>query len=217
MLEEYLDKAELSGVDVVLAVDVSQSMKGALEALQRDARWLLLMLSWALPEVRVGLVLYRDAVEATVDLSAAPGGDLLRLLLRSKAEGGGDVPEGVHEAVKVALSLGAMSWRESALKQIVLIGDAPPPFAELESLSTLLRQALQQGEYRLHAVSVGVERGRSEVPFFPRLAQAGGGRAVTVREAEVMGRGVFLLLFPEETHPLLQALAPGMRELVSSR
>jgi len=216
-LERYLEKAEQIGVDVVLVVDVSRSMKGALEALQHEALWLLPMLSWAVPEVRVGVVLYRDGVEATADLSAAPVGEPLRLLWRSKAEGGGDVPEGVHEALKVALSLGAMSWRETALKEIVLIGDAPPPFAELESLTMLLRQAFQQGEYRLHAVSVGVEEGRSEVPFFPRLAKAGGGRALTVENSEVLGSEVLFLLFPEETHTLLRVLAPRMKESVSSQ
>ncbi len=212
-LRRHVGRASASGVDVALLVDVSQSMEGALEDLQREALWLFPALSWALPGLRMGLVLYRDGVETALDFSLVPSGDILRLIRESKAEGGGDVPEGVHEAVKAALSLGRLRWREPAEKHIVILGDAPPPHVEVEGLLALVRQSYRQGGYRVHAIGIRPEEGRAAVPSFPEIAKAGGGRAVSITDPSRIGSEVFLALFPREAHDAVDAVLPAVKAI----
>ncbi|HVR75128.1 MAG TPA: hypothetical protein VMT52_12380 [Planctomycetota bacterium] len=212
-LRDALDASAASGLDVVLAIDVTQSMAGTLEDLGRECLWILPCLSWAVPGSRLGLILYRDGVEKAVDFSATPHEETLRALLDARAEGGGDVPEGVHAAVKGALSLGVMRWRAGATKHIVLVGDAPPPHAELESLLSLLRRALEEGGYRVHALGVRPDEGHSVVPFFEEIARAGGGTTTTLGAAERLGPEVLAAIFPREARPAVEALVPTLRAL----
>jgi hypothetical protein len=81
------------------------------------------------PEIRIGLVAYRDRNDAyetrVVDLS----GDLdsvYATLMDFAAEGGGDTPESVNKALYDAVH--NMSWSQSdnAYQVIFLVGDAPP-------------------------------------------------------------------------------------------
>lgn len=212
-LREALAAFAASGLDVVLAIDVTQSMAGKLEDLERECLWILPCLSWAVPGSRLGLILYRDGVEKAVDFSATPQEETLRALLDARAEGGGDVPEGVHAAVKGALSLGVMRWREGARKHIVLVGDAPPPYAELESLLSLLRRALDEGGYRVNALGVRPDEGQSSVPFFEEIARAGGGTTTTLSAADRLGPELLAAIFPREARPAVEALVPALRAL----
>jgi hypothetical protein len=200
-----------SGMDVVLLVDVSRSMEWGLEGLQRESLWLFPAALWAVPGLRMGLVLYRDDVAAVTGFTAFPGGDLLQLLRDARAEGGGDVPEGVHKAIKAALSLGRFDWRPGAQKHIVLLGDAAPPYGEIEALLSLAGQANRQGGYRFHALSIRPDEGRAAVASYPELALGGGGRAVTVTELQDLGVEIFLSLFSREAEPALRALLPSLR------
>jgi hypothetical protein len=201
------------GVEVVLAVDVSRSMDTGLKGLLDEARWLFPALSWAVPGIRVGAVLYRDDVEVCAAFTPQPAGDLLRVLRAARAEGGGDVPEGVHQALKAALSLGRFDWRRDSQKHILVIGDAPPPYREVVGLLALAAQAHLQGGYRIHALGVRPEEGRANVPFFPELARAGGGRWVTVEEPHALGAQVLLSLFRSEASPRIERLVPALRRL----
>ncbi|MBI4605784.1 MAG: VWA domain-containing protein [Planctomycetes bacterium] len=201
-----------AGLDVVLLVDVSRSMEGAFEALRRESLWLFEALPWASTGFRMGLVLYRDGVELALDFTAAPSGDLLRMLRETRPEGGGDVPEGVHEAVEAALSLGRMRWRPGAERHIVLIGDAPPPFPEVARLRILASQAFRQGAYRLHVLGVRPEPG-AELPFLPAIARGAGGRGLTLDDPARLGIEVLLCLFPPDAHPAVRGLAGALREV----
>jgi Mg-chelatase subunit ChlD len=202
-----------SGVEVVIAVDVSRSMDAGLKGFLEEARWLLPALSWAVPGIRVGAVLYRDDVEVCAGFTPQPAADLLRVLQGARAEGGGDVPEGVHQALKAALSLGRFDWRKDSQKHILVIGDAPPPYREVVGLLGLAAQAHLQGGYKVHALSVRPEEGRSSVAFFPELARAGGGRSVTVDDPHALGAQVFLSLFRSEASPRIERLLPALKQL----
>ena len=190
-------------VDLVLAIDGTESMAAALSALQRE-RWLLPALRWALPDLRVGLLVYTDDVGRCVGLDA-PLEELLSALASLRGEGGGDIPEGVHEALKAALQLGRFRWRPLAQKHIVFVGDAPPARGEIPALLSLARECHAEAGFRIHAVSVLPSEGRKATLQFPELAGAGGGRAVTAAE-ERLAEELFLTLFPAEAHPELTRL-----------
>jgi hypothetical protein len=205
-----------SGLDVVLLLDVSRSMEGALEPLQRDSLWLLPAIGWTFPGARIGVVLYRDDVEAAEGFAGADSKDLVRALREARADGGGDVPEGVHRAIEEALSLGRFAWRPAAEKHIILIGDAPAPHAELKPLLSLAARACGEGGYRIHAVSVRPEDGQPAVRSFPQIAKSGGGTAVTVTEPERLAEEVFLMLFPPEVGRALRPLSGPLKSLFTS-
>jgi hypothetical protein len=211
-LKDFLATSARNGLDVVLLIDGSRSMEGALEALQADALWLFPALAWSFPGLRLGVIIYRDAVDAATGFGGTPG-DALQALREARPERGGDVPEGVHQAVQAALSLGRFAWRQEAEKHLVLIGDAPPPYAEVHALLSLMRAAHSQGQYRLHALGVRPAEGRDAVPFFPELAKEGRGRSATFTDPGEIAAGVFLALLPRESAAIGQSLAGAIERL----
>lgn len=163
-------------LDVAFLVDRTESMAATLPELQRAFLWLVPGLLWARPGARAGLVLYGDEVSAVAGFSEAPDA-LLDALLETRGEGGGDVPEGLHLALRAALSLGRLAWRPEARKVIVVLADAPPPYRELEPLYSLLRSAHREGGFEVHTLSLGDPGESGLVPSFHEIAGAGGGRA----------------------------------------
>ena len=197
------------GVDVVLAIDGTESMAPAIEALKRE-HWLAGALRWAVPELRIGLLVYRDEVGRCVGLDA-PLSDFSNALESLRGEGGGDVPEGVHEALKAALQLGRFRWRPLAQKHVAFVGDAPPSRSEIPALLSLARECHAEAGYSIHAVSVLPCEGRKATPQFPELAGAGGGRSVTAAEDRI-AEELFLCLFPAEARAELLQLLPFFAE-----
>ena len=81
------------------------------------------------PEIRIGLVAYRDRGDAYVTKTVDLSDDLdsvYATLMDFEAGGGGDTPESVNEALYSAVH--DMSWSEQdqAYQVIFLVGDAPP-------------------------------------------------------------------------------------------
>ena len=143
-VRDSMRKATMEGLDCVLLVDVSQSMEGILKETWRQVAWLWPVLRWGLPGIRLGVVLYRDEVVAVQRFSQRVEEEIDRLK-EVEAAGGGDVPEGLHLAIKESLSLGSFDWRRGAAKHLIVLADAPPPFRKQRGLSSLLRRARQQG------------------------------------------------------------------------
>ncbi|CAN5334479.1 hypothetical protein BH24PSE2_BH24PSE2_21010 [soil metagenome] len=118
-------------VEVVFVLDTTGSMEGLMQA-AKDKIWSIastMASAQPAPEIRMGLVGYRDRgdqyVTRTVDLS----GDLDSMyaaLMDFRAEGGGDTPESVNEALQEAIH--GISWSQdrNAYKVVFLVGDAPP-------------------------------------------------------------------------------------------
>lgn len=121
----------ISSVEVVFVLDATGSMGALIEGAKRKI-WSIANSVVELrlaPEGRVGLISYRDrgddyitrVYDLTDDLDT-----VFRDLQSFSAEGGGDSPESVNQALYEAVHL--MSWTERAdvLKIIFLVGDAPP-------------------------------------------------------------------------------------------
>jgi len=118
-------------IEVVFALDTTGSMGGLLQTAKEKIWSIATTMASAkgAPQVRVGLVAYRDRGDAyvtkvfdlTTDLDS-----LYAQLMDFKAEGGGDGPEDVNQALYDAVN--KMSWSSSAktYKTIFVVGDAPP-------------------------------------------------------------------------------------------
>ncbi len=118
-------------IDVVFALDTTGSMSGLIEA-AKEKIWSIastMASAQPTPEIRIGLVAYRDRGDAyvtrVVDLSSDLD-SIYATLMDFQADGGGDTPESVNQALNDAVH--AMSWSEGdqAYRVIFLVGDAPP-------------------------------------------------------------------------------------------
>jgi Mg-chelatase subunit ChlD len=118
-------------VELVFALDTTGSMSGLIDGAKRKI-WSIAQFianGQPKPDVRIGLVAYRDIGDAYVtrfyDLSDDLD-DVFAHLSSFEAGGGGDTPEHVSKALYEAVYNTSWSKDQSALKQIYLVGDAPP-------------------------------------------------------------------------------------------
>jgi Mg-chelatase subunit ChlD len=118
-------------VEVVFVLDTTGSMGGLIEGAKVKI-WTIvnrIVTGKPVPDVKVGLVGYRDRGDAYVTKFTPLTDDLDSVygVLRSfSASGGGDTPESVNEALHVALTKPAWSRDSKTLRIIYLVGDAPP-------------------------------------------------------------------------------------------
>jgi len=118
-------------VDVVFVLDTTGSMSGLIQTAKEKIWSIATTMSSAqpTPEIRIGLVAYRDRSDAYVTKVIDLSDDLdsvYAALMDFQADGGGDSPESVNKALYDAVH--AMSWSkgEQAYQAIFLVGDAPP-------------------------------------------------------------------------------------------
>lgn len=139
-------------VDVVFVLDTTGSMNAMLEGAKRKiweiARYIAQ--GQPAPDLRIGLVAYRDVGDEYVtkffDLTDDLDG-VYQNLVSFHAGGGGDSPEHVAQALHEALNKSSWSSRQSALKLIYLVGDAPPhtDYNDGYNFRALAQQAGERG------------------------------------------------------------------------
>lgn len=131
ILEQEKDKNNL---DVVFAIDATGSMKNDIEKLKNDLMPALEEIFASAPDVRIGLLFYRDYSD-NFDYKGLPVkmfGFTSNITTFSKNLNsiriygleGGDTPEAVYEAMFAASEF--YNWRTTSFKRIILIGDAEP-------------------------------------------------------------------------------------------
>ena len=118
-------------VDVVFVLDTTGSMSGLIQT-AKEKIWSIastMASAQPTPEIRIGLVAYRDRgdhyVTKVVDLSDDLD-SVYATLMDFRADGGGDTPESVNKALYDAVH--NMSWSQGtqAYQVVFLVGDAPP-------------------------------------------------------------------------------------------
>jgi Mg-chelatase subunit ChlD len=118
-------------IDAVFVLDTTGSMGGLIQAAKENI-WSIaseMAAAQPTPELRIGLVAYRDRSDAYVTQLIDLSTDLDSMyaqLMNFQAEGGGDFPEAVNEGLDAAVH--RMSWSQApdAYKVVFLVGDAPP-------------------------------------------------------------------------------------------
>lgn len=118
-------------IDVVFVLDTTGSMDGLIETAKEKIWSIATTMSSAQqsPEIRIGLVAFRDRGEEYVTKIVPLSDDLdsvYAALMDFEAAGGGDTPESVNKALYDAVHNMAWSQQEQAYQVIFLIGDAPP-------------------------------------------------------------------------------------------
>ena len=118
-------------VEVVFVLDTTGSMGGLIQA-AKEKIWSIassMASAQPAPDIKMGLVAYRDRGDAYVTRLIDLSSDLDSMyatLMDFEADGGGDGPESVNQALYDAIH--KMSWSQGseAYKVVFLVGDAPP-------------------------------------------------------------------------------------------
>ena len=130
-IEPHITQSANPKVDVVFVLDTTGSMGGLIQT-AKDKIWSIattMASAQQTPDIRIGLVAYRDRGDAyvtkVVDLSADLD-SVYATLMDFEANGGGDTPESVNKALYDAVHKMSWSENEQAYQVIFLVGDAPP-------------------------------------------------------------------------------------------
>ena len=118
-------------IELVFALDTTGSMSGLIEA-AKEKIWSIasnMAQAQSNPEIKIGLVAYRDRGDAYVTKVINLSSDLDSVysqLMDFKANGGGDGPESVNQALYDAVHKINWSQDQQTYKAVFLVGDAPP-------------------------------------------------------------------------------------------
>lgn len=118
-------------VEVVFCLDTTGSMGGLIDAAKKKIWSISNQIAGGTPtpHVKIGLVAFRDRgdeyVTKVFDLTDDLDG-IHQNLMKLQANGGGDTPESVNQALHEAVTKVKWSDNKKTLKLIFLVGDAPP-------------------------------------------------------------------------------------------
>ena len=173
-------------IEVVFVLDTTGSMSGLLEGAKQKI-WAIanrLASGEPRPELRVGLVAYRDRGDEYVTRKFDFSGDMDAVyaeLLAYQAGGGGDTPEHVGQGLHDALN--AMQWSggDNVLRLVFLVGDAPPHDDYQDGMTTaeLSAQARAKGIV-INTIQCGSMA--ETTPAWQRIAAATGGQFASIAQ-----------------------------------
>lgn len=178
---------EHARIDVVFVLDTTGSMGGLIQT-AKEKIWSIastMASAQQSPEIRIGLVAYRDRGDAyvtrRVDLSADLD-SVYAKLMDFRADGGGDTPESVNQALYEAVH--EMSWSQDAgiYKVVFLVGDAPPKmnYADDVKYPQTLAAARARGIV-VNTIQCGQDP--SATRYWEQVAQFGEGKYFRVEQA----------------------------------
>jgi Mg-chelatase subunit ChlD len=118
-------------VEVVFCLDTTGSMGGLIEGAKQKI-WTIsnqIVAGRPTPNLKVGLLAFRDRGDAYITKITDLTDDLDAIystIKTFKAEGGGDTPESVNQALNESVARFKWSTDKETLRIIFLVGDAPP-------------------------------------------------------------------------------------------
>ncbi|TDJ34299.1 MAG: VWA domain-containing protein [Gammaproteobacteria bacterium] len=130
-LSHHIIASQNPKIDVVFVLDTTGSMSGLIQTAKEKIWSIATTMASAqpTPEIRIGLVAYRDRgdqyVTKVIDLSDDLD-SVYAALMDFEAGGGGDSPESVNKALYDAVHHMSWSEGEQAYQVVFLVGDAPP-------------------------------------------------------------------------------------------
>ena len=151
-IEHIVAPAGIPKIDVVFVLDTTGSMSGLIQT-AKDKIWSIattMASAQPTPEIRIGLVAYRDRgdhyVTKVVDLSDDLD-SVYATLMDFEADGGGDTPESVNQALFEAVHNISWSQDSQAYQVVFLIGDAPPhmDYQDEAQYPEIVTAALEKG------------------------------------------------------------------------
>ncbi len=166
-------------IEVVFILDTTSSMSGLIQAAKEKIWSIATTMASAeqAPDIRMGLVAFRDRgdtyVTRVLDLSQDLD-SMYASLMDFRAQGGGDGPESVNQALYEAITQISWSEDESVYKVAFLIGDAPPhmDYNDDVKFPVTLEMAKRKGIV-VNTIQSG--QNHSTAPVWKHIAQLGYG------------------------------------------
>ncbi len=165
-------------IDVVFLLDTTGSMANLIQGAKVKI-WSIakeMLDARVTPDLRMGLIGYRDRGDAYVTKSFDLTDDIDRIygeLLMFEADGGGDTPEAVNQALDDAVN--DLSWDRgrSVYRVVFLVGDAPPKMNYNDDVKYhVTAQRAAQQDIVINTVLAGSARDTAKVwREIARLAQ----------------------------------------------
>ena len=203
--DKHLANLKANGLDIVFVFDSTGSMGGIILETKTRIRQLMKVVTYLVPDARLGLVTYRDKKEydlddyeyttkawpLTRDIKA-----LEKFLRETEAYGGGDIPEAVMDGLDVAIR--SAGWNAGSTKVIILFGDAPPRPAN-DGLNKTYRLVAQWHKDTKGIVScIDTTGGSRLMEEFQRIAASGGGEATFLNNERDIIRQLVVYIFGSE-------------------
>jgi Mg-chelatase subunit ChlD len=178
--------AERPRIDVVFALDTTGSMSGLIEGAKQKI--------WSVasamadgnptPEIRIGLVGYRDRGDDYVTRTHDLTGDIDEVYAKLQAfsaGGGGDAPESVNQALHEAVTRMSWSQGDEVYKVLFLVGDAPPHMDYRGDVEYRRTAELARAKgITLNTIQCGSQAGTEQV--WRDIAQRGSGQFVAIHQ-----------------------------------
>jgi uncharacterized protein YegL len=171
-------------VEVAFVLDTTGSMEGLIEGAKKKIWSIATTIADANPdaELRMAIIAYRDRGDDYVTKVFPLTEDIQDLygdLLRFKAEGGGDWPESVNEALDTAVT--KLKWGQGAkdTRIVFLVGDAPPhmDYRQDRPYKQVIKDARSRGII-VNAVQAGNAEDTTRV--WRSIAQLGSGEFIPI-------------------------------------
>lgn len=174
-------------IEVVFVLDTTSSMSGLIQAAKEKIWSIANTMAQARqnPEIKMGLVAFRDRGDTYVTQVLNLSSDLDSMyakLMDFKAQGGGDTPESVNQALYDAVTRVSWSQDSDVYKVVFLIGDAPPhmDYSNEVQFPQTLEMAKQKGIV-VNAIQSGQQAHTTQV--WQQIAQLGDGRYFKVENS----------------------------------
>jgi hypothetical protein len=178
--------AQRPRIEVAFVLDTTGSMSGLIDGAKRKIWQVANQLASGkpTPEIRVALVGYRDRGDAYVTRVRDLTADLDAIyaeLQAFQADGGGDGPESVNQALHEASAKLSWSRDENVYRAIFLVGDAPPHMDyEQDVVYARSVRAARKAGIVVNSIQCGDLGDTREI--WQEIAELGAGRYVAIRQ-----------------------------------
>lgn len=205
---KYIGQLRGSGLDVVFVLDATNSMSPYITQAKRRLHEIVNVVTGLVPKARFGVVAYKDygddyGPEAVKSCKLADNVASVRKFIdQITAGGGGDIPEPIHEALKVAIDKRAMGWRPGRKSVIILVGDSPVHAMGRKRAFELAAKFAEDSKGTINVIDVGgtgdPDTIRNAVqPDLAEIAAKGSGSAFLLTDADVFWRYLIVSVFGE--------------------
>ena len=177
-------------IEAVFVLDTTGSMSGLINGAKQKIWSIVNQMSNAniTPEIKIGLIGYRDRgdqyvtnrFDLTNDIDALYGN-----LQHFEAQGGGDTPESVNQALHEAVTRMSWSRDQDVYRVVFLVGDAPPHMDYRDDVPypRSVEMAAAKGIY-INTIQCGKMSETREI--FASIAKLGGGQFASISQDGAM-------------------------------
>jgi hypothetical protein len=223
--EKFITDLRTDGMDVTFVIDSTSSMVPFIDEARRVVNELINKLAAIVPNLRLAIVTYRDRGDEYITRHLDLTNDryeILTFLEGCKAEGGGDFPEAIYEALYRAVE--TLYWRAEARKVIILVGDAPYHQDDCPKIDRLLNAfCSKENKGVVNAVYVGPPEDspggdyKTAISCMQHITQVASGEFAKVDDYENIIKHLFYLAFGTQWKNDISRLLATVKKNKSTR